>query len=242
MHLGILKTGGPPGDLALVAGSYPAMLRSALGEGYTYREFDIERGEFPDLKSRVEAYVITGSASGVHHGDPWTAQLREWLRALSPSTPLVGICFGHQIMAQAYGGVVEKSARGWTGGLQEYRVCAREAWMDEHERFVLPVAHEDQIVRLPAGAKVLASNELCPFALVSYENRRAVSFQGHPEFAPEYTALLIERYRLMGRIESEPARLAAVSLQRPHDCARAVAWIRRFLEVGRRDQGTRTAR
>jgi GMP synthase-like glutamine amidotransferase len=231
LRIGILTAGHPPTDIPVVVPSYPAMIRAALGPGHTYCEFDVTSGNLPGPKLAVEAYVITGSEAAVYDSEPWIGQLRGWLREVDATIPLVGICFGHQIMTEAYGGVVEKCNFGWMGGLQEYTVRSHEGWMgDGRSSFVLPVAHHDQVARAPSRSRVLASNDLCPYAALCYTDRRAISFQGHPEFAPVYAKMLIDRCQQHGAIKGAEADRARESLRQPNDCALVIGWIRQFLK------------
>jgi GMP synthase-like glutamine amidotransferase len=230
MRIGILTAGHPPTDIPVVVPTYSAMICAALGPGHTYREFDVTRGNLPGPKSAVEAYVITGSEAAVYDREPWIGQLRGWLREVDATIPLVGICFGHQIMAETYGGVVEKSNHGWLGGFQEYTVRSHEGWMgDVRSSFILPVAYQDQVVRAPCRSRVLASNDLCPYAALSYTHRRALSFQAHPEFALDYARVLIDRRQQHGAIKGAEADRARESLRQPNDCALVIGWIRQFL-------------
>ncbi len=170
---------------------YCEMLRVALGSAYTYHEFDAKNELLPG-PGAADAYVITGSESGVYEPHEWIRRLRHWLVALDRAVPLVGICFGHQIMAQAYGGRVQRSASGWAGGLQEYQVIAPEAWIDESTPFTLPVAHQDHVVVPAPRSRLIATNDRCQYAALSYGDRRAISFQGHPEFPLDGCAMLID--------------------------------------------------
>lgn len=230
MRIEILKTGEPDPDIEPIVGSYPQMIRTALGDGYAYHEVDVLRGELPLSTAERAAYIITGSAWSAYSDDSWVVRLREWLQALDPATPLVGFCFGHQIMAQAYGAVVEKARQGWAMGLHEYEVRVHESWMDGATSFLLPVSHRDQVVSVPTAARVIASSDFCPFAALSYIDRRAVSFQGHPEFSLEYTAMLIDRRLQKGLIGTTYAERAKASMRRSDDRARVIGWIRRFLD------------
>jgi GMP synthase-like glutamine amidotransferase len=229
MRIGILKTGTPPTDLDLVVPSYPAMIRAALGPVHSYQEFDVENGELPAEKPSVDAYVITGSSAGVHDPEPWIGCFLNWLKTLDVTTPIVGICFGHQIMAQAYGGLVQESGTGWASGLQRYAVRVRGQWMDDAREMVLPAANHDEVVRAPPGSHVIAASVSCPYAALFYDNRRAVSFQAHPEFGLDYTMMLIGQYERVGRIGVAQANRARASLRQPDDRARVVGWIQRFL-------------
>ncbi len=227
--IGILKTGNPPPDIASQWPTYPDMVRSMLGDGYLFQEFDIEAGELPPPATAVDGFVITGSPAGVYDDLPWIAPFRAWLTGVDPQTPVVGICFGHQIMAEAFGGKVVKSHKGWGGGLHRYEVSSVEPWMDSAEPFAIAVAHQDQVVELPPNATVIASNDFCPIAGIAYRDRAAITFQCHPEFPIPFAEALVERRRRLGTVTPEQADAARETLARPADRDRVARWIRAFL-------------
>lgn len=230
MRIGILKAGKLSIDLERQFGSYSQMIRDALGANYLYREFDVHVGELPEPSSACDGYVITGSSSSAYDPDPWIACLTDWLRSLDPAKPLVGICFGHQVMAKAYGGQVMKAAQGAAVGLHRYQVIARSDWMDDTNEIVIPVVHYDQIVEPPTEARAIARSDFCPYAALAYTDRRAVSFQGHPEFSRELAALAIERWLHKGVISPNQAEAARSSLCLPENRSSIMDWIRRFLD------------
>lgn len=234
MNLGILETGAPPADLKTRFGSYGDMFRRLLGPEYEYSCYDVRTGRLPEQGGRHDGYLITGSASGVYDGDPWIDALKDFVRELSGRVPLVGICFGHQVMAEAYGGRVAKSPNGWGVGLHSYEIERRAAWMspDGASRLSIPVSHQDQIVDLPQHATVLAASKFTPYAVIEYPLRRAISFQGHPEFSPEYAGALID-LRRGTRYAPDFADAAAASLKKPNDAERVAQWIRNFLNASR---------
>lgn len=230
MDLGILETGAPPADLKNRFGSYGDMFRQLLGPDYRYSYYDVRTGQLPGQVGRHDAYLITGSASGVYDGDPWIESLKQFIQQSSGHTPMVGICFGHQIMAEAYGGRVTKSSKGWGAGLHSYDIKRRADWMNsDHEPALsIPVSHQDQIIDLPTDAKVLAASEFTPYAVLEYPERRAISFQGHPEFSPEYATALID-LRRGTRYQQDFADAAVASLKKPNDAPRVAGWVRNFL-------------
>lgn len=226
--LGILETGSPPQQLNGRFGSYGQMFRDLLGPVYDYRSFDVKRGELPTAATQCEAYLITGSAAGVYDGEEWIARLKGFVQEASGRAPMIGVCFGHQLMAEAFGGQVVKSPKGWGIGLHTYQVRRREPWMDASPSVTVPVSHQDQVVALPADAQVLAGSEFTPYGVVAYPERRAICVQFHPEFAPEYAQALIDLRR--GTVFSEPLAAAALaSLRGPNDRERVAEWFKGFL-------------
>ena len=227
MKIGILETGAPPAALQPRFGTYPSMFRDLLGGGYAYETFDVRAGELPEPE-RCDGYVITGSAAGVYDDDPWIAPSMDWLRAAKGRTRLVGICFGQQLMAEAFGGKVIKSPKGWGVGLNRYDVVAAEPWLDGAASFALPASHQDQVVEQPPATEVVAKSDFTPFAMLAWTDQPAISMQPHPEFAPEYATALIES-RAEERLSREQADAAVESLKQPNDRARVARWLRRFL-------------
>jgi GMP synthase-like glutamine amidotransferase len=223
MSLAILETGKPPGDLAASYGDYPTMFRALLG--LEARSYDVEAGEFPDDPGAHEAYLVTGSAAGVYEDLPWIAELTAFLQRAKGRAKLVGVCFGHQVMAQAFGGHVEKSAKGWGAGLMSYPIVAPQAWMDDTPLVAVPASHQDQVVLQPPHTEIVASSLFTPYAALAWTDQPAISFQFHPEFSPAFAKALIEQ-----RYDRVPDPEAAIaSLDAPNDNERVGRWINRFL-------------
>ena len=233
IKVGILQTGGPPPPLDGQFGSYSAMVRELLGPQHEFTTFDVRVGELPRRADICDAYVITGSASGVYDGDSWIGSIKDFVREASGQTAMVGICFGHQLMAEAFGGQVIKSPRGWGIGLHRYDIGQHAAWMDDASSIAVPASHQDQIVKLPADARVLGGSEFTPYGIVEYPQRRAVSLQSHPEFSPEYAAALIE-LRRSSKYTPEQADRALATLHEPNDRARVGGWLAHFLRSNTR--------
>ncbi|HRC88309.1 MAG TPA: type 1 glutamine amidotransferase, partial [Thermoanaerobaculia bacterium] len=135
-------------------GSYPAMFERLLGPAskeLTFRTYAAIDGEVPSDPHECDAWLVTGSRHGVYERTPWMLRTEELLRkAMNARVPVVGICFGHQMLAQALGGKVIKSDKGWGFGLHDYAVedapgLARKA----PARVTLPALHQDQVVEVP---------------------------------------------------------------------------------------------
>jgi GMP synthase-like glutamine amidotransferase len=221
----ILETGRPPAGLDSRFGRYPKMIADLLGPGFATVSYDVEAGEYPARPEDHAAYILTGSPSGVYDPLAWIPPLEAFLRAASGKAKLVGICFGHQIMAQAFGGRVEKSDRGWGVGLQRYRVVGDAPYLGGEREVAIPVSHQDQIVTPPPAARILAANDFSPYGVLAYADQPALSMQFHPEFAPDFAKALVETRR--GIVPDADAAIA--SLDAPDDRAAVAGWIRRFL-------------
>jgi GMP synthase-like glutamine amidotransferase len=222
MRLGILECGAPPAAFVARHGSFADVVRSMLGRDATV--FAAMQGELPADATACDAYVVTGSPAGVMDDLPWIPPLLDFLRAARGRARLVGLCFGHQAMATAFGGRVEKAAQGWGLGLHEYRVEHRAAWMDEAATIRAPAFHQDQVVSAPPGARLLLTSDFTPVAGLDYGD--AVSFQFHPEFTVPYAVALTEALRERFGDHAAPA---LASYAAPDDVARVQRWIGRFL-------------
>jgi len=227
MKIAILETGRPPGDLASQFGDYPSMFQQMLGAGFEVESFDVQTGKLPEDPDKHGAYLITGSPAGVYDPLPWIEPLQEFIRAAKQAR-MVGVCFGHQIMAEALGGHVEKSDKGWGAGLHRYAIAKREPWMDGGGgEITAPASHQDQVVVQPPNTEVTLESQFTPYAGLAWTDRPAISFQFHPEFSPAFAKALIEK-----RYDIVPDPDAAIaSLDAPNDNARVAGWIRRFLQA-----------
>jgi GMP synthase-like glutamine amidotransferase len=230
LKLGILKTGRPPSTLSQQFGSYPQMFRRLLGEdAYDYAVYAADEGELPVSPTACDAYLVTGSSAGAYEPLPWIGPLKDFLNDAKGQAALVGICFGHQIMAEAFGGKVIKSPKGWGLGEQDYRVLKREPWMDDAASFRLPGSHQDQVVELQPGAEIIAANYFTPMGALAWRDQRAISMQLHPEFEPAYASALIENRR-GSRYSDEVAEQALASYRLPDDRVRVGGWLKNFLK------------
>jgi len=163
----------------------------------------------------------------VYDDEMWIADLESWTRdTVSSGVPTLGICFGHQLMARALGGVVERADNGWGVGVHEMRVVETRPWMDPNRGFLrLVMSHQDQVVGLPPGSRVLGSSDHCPNFLVEF-TPTAVGLQGHPEFTAALAAVLYEdKRKRIGSLADE----AIGSLSTPTDTARVAQWAQNLM-------------
>ncbi len=198
MKIGILETGLLNERLVGKYDPYPVMFASLLNRAkrdLQYQTFSVIQGEMPASVHDCEGWLITGSRFGVYENLSWMVVLQDFIRALNhASVPLVGICFGHQIIAQALGGEVVKSDRGWAVGLHSYKIDAVQKWMDgDPEQVGIYAFHQDQVVEKPPAARPFFRSEFCPYAGLSYGDS-IITIQAHPEFGEEYETALLEMY------------------------------------------------
>jgi len=235
MLIGILETGRVPETLVPRFGDYPAMFEALLapaGADLGYRSYFVEGGELPVSPGECDAWLITGSRHGVYDELPWIAPLKDFLRAArAAGRPIVGICFGHQILAEAFGGRAEKSAKGWGIGVQDYEVVRRPGWMaGAPARFATHAMHQDQVTAIPEDATVLARSPFCEYAMLAYgdpEAPDAISIQPHPEFSAGYARALVEIRAVA--LPQERSAAALASLGRPVDDGEFARWCVDFL-------------
>ena len=225
MRLAVLETGRPPEELVGRFGTYPEMYRRMLGLADDLASYDVAGGTLPERPEDHDGYIVSGSPAGVYDPLPWIGQLFGFLRDARGKAKLIGICFGHQAMAQAFGGSVTKSDKGWGVGLHDYAVATRQPWMDEAAGVAIPASHQDQVIVRPPESVVTVASPFTPYAGLAWGGE-AISFQFHPEFEPDYARALIETRR--ERLVDADAALA--SLDRPNDNARVAGWIERFLK------------
>ena len=233
MKLGILKTDTVRPEWVPEFGEYPDMfigLLAALDPDLEFSVYDVEQGEYPQDIDEVDAYLITGSKSSVYDDKPWIGTLINFVRELdSRHKKTVGICFGHQLVAQALGGKTEKSPKGWGVGLHTHRFASAPAWHDQGELgFDILVSHQDQVVKNASGAKVLAGSDFCENA-VCQVGEHILTFQGHPEFVSDYSREIMEFRREM--IGEQAYAGGVASLVSEPQRMRVARWMLNFLEA-----------
>lgn len=237
MKITIIEAGRAPGRLSEDYPRYPDMFVSLLkraDENLTFETVALVDGEAPPDAANLDAALITGSPAGVYDQTPWMDPLRAFVRrAAETKTPVVGVCFGHQVIADALGGDVRKSPKGWGIGRHTYDVIGQRPWMvDAGPKFSLAASHQDQVLAPPAGAVTLAKSAHTDHAMLVYETAPMMSVQGHPEFGDAFVSALYGARRGKSLTDDEVDR-AVESLGAAHDNALVGEWIARFLRSAR---------
>ena len=210
MRIGILQCGQSPAQLKDELGDYPDMFVRLLdGRGFTFRTWHVEGMEFPADVHEAEGWLLTGSRHGAYEDHDFIPPLEDFIRqAHSAGVPMVGICFGHQIIAQALGGKVVKHPDGWAVGAQDYDFGGKPV--------TLNAWHQDQVVSRPEGAEVAGRSDFCRNAALIYGDR-AFTVQAHPEFADSFVdeqARLNHRTASIGSRAGSPNHRAVVTTRR----------------------------
>lgn len=229
MRIGVLQTGEVNAALVEEFGEYPAMFERLLTPHLPEARFEtwpVVTGTLPPGPEAADAWIVTGSRHGVYDALPWIEPLKARLRAIrAAGRPIVGVCFGHQILAEAFGGRADLSEKGWGAGVHRYRVETRPAWMqDAGPEIAMHAMHQDQVTAIPEDATVLAANDHCAFAMLAYgplEAPDAISIQPHPEFTMPFARALVER-----RFDAIPPERATAALSSYGAPVDAEAWAR----------------
>lgn len=232
--VGILECGRFSESMTEDHGAYSQLYANMLSAenhidaAFDYRSFDVHLGQYPNLED-ADAWLVSGSRHGAYEDHEWIPPLEDHLRAaFAAKQPIIGVCFGHQILAQALGGTVEKFSGGWSMGQVNYTLDGPFEGV-VHTRANLLAFHQDQVTELPPGATVVGRTDHCRYAAIRY-GQQALSIQPHPEFNDAFVEdLLAERGHLFPIDKVTQAR---ASLGKPLDNASVSAVLRDFILQG----------
>ncbi len=241
MKIGILETGEVHEALVDKHGDYPSMferlLRPYAPDADIFTVHVVANAPLGN-PGDADGWIVTGSRHGVYDDLPWIEPLKHFLRdCVAQKIPVAGICFGHQILAEALGGRAEKSDKGWGLGIHDYAVNDAPSWMEGlTDHFAGHALHQDQVTALGPTATRIASSDFCENAAIIYgdpENPDAISVQSHPEFNDDYMQDLLD-VRLKDIVSAEDRDRASRTLGQSVANAQWGGWIVKFLELAAR--------
>ena len=227
--IGVLQADSVLPQFQPAHGNYPEMFEQLLTRpGVEVRHYNVVEGRYPDSLDDCDAYLITGSKMSVYDDDPWIRALEAFVvRCDEAKKKLIGICFGHQMVAQALGGKTEPAGAGWGVGVHHYaRLPEAPDYIDD---FSLVASHKDQVTEVPRDATVIASSEFCPVAGMILGDH-ILTFQGHPEFTRDYSRDLMNMRRDILGEDVFTSGIASLD-DTPHGDT-VSNWVVRFLEEG----------
>jgi GMP synthase-like glutamine amidotransferase len=210
-----------------VTDDYAAMFATLLPD-VDLVPYDAVNGELPTSPRECDGWLATGSRHSVYEDLEWIGAASAFVRDVRDAgVPFVGVCFGHQLLAHALGGTVERHGGGWGAGIRRLDIVRTESWMEPPAAACnLHFMHQDQVTRAPAGAVVLGCADHCEVAMFRVGDTM-LGVQAHPEFTVAYAeALLTDRSE---RIGGDKAAEALTSLATPTDEAVVARWVARFL-------------
>ncbi len=228
LRIGLLQCGYLHPDLAPELGDYPELFATLLAPfDVELTTYDVQREPLPADPAARDGWLVSGSADSAYEPLPWIEPTAAFLRAVvADGAPLVAICFGHQLLAQALGGRVVRADQGWGVGVHHYALTDAAPWPDQPSSGAvrLIASHQDQVVILPEGATVVAHTEHCPNAAFTM-GPRVLAIQPHPEFTAEISRRLIGLRR--ERIGAATSAEAEAGLDEPLDQALIAGWMYR---------------
>jgi GMP synthase-like glutamine amidotransferase len=215
--------------------SYGAMTETmfaAAGVDWSFERFNTTRGEYPQDVDAYDAVLLTGSRADSFSDEPWVRALRERVDdLLRRRKPLLGICFGHQLVALCLGAQVGRAPQGWGVGRMTYEWCGPQAPKPGADAagstLALLASHQDQVLTLPAGATLLARSDFCPIAAYQVDDH-VLCVQPHPEFVADYSAYLLDKRRPLLGEERHAAARAGLALG--HDGLDVARFMQAFVE------------
>jgi len=238
VRIGILETAALEPGVKNKYGSYAEMFQClflSVDNQVEFNVYQVINGQYPESIDECDAFLITGSKFDAHGDEPWILKLRDYIVDLHKQRKkLIGICFGHQLIARALGGLTQKSKYGWGVGNVSSHIDQVKPWMGAKniqslkKEFSLLMSHQDQVAKLPDQASLIASSDYCPISSFQIASH-ILTFQGHPEFQADYLRYTMNKRREV--IGEEKYNKAIDSLERPNDSQLVTQWIINFIRM-----------
>ena len=234
LKLGILDCDYIHKDLRKEYVSYSHMFQALfmqVAPSVSFISYPVIEGVYPESPEECDGYIITGSKSSVYDSDEWLGHLSNYVKNLaSHRKKMIGICFGHQLLAHVLGGLTSKSNKGWGVGVMPSKIITNPEWMQPSmSSYSLLVSHQDQVVQLPPNSTLIAESAFCNYSAFQVEDY-ALGFQGHPEFVRDYSRRLMEMRR--DRIPHERVEDGIKSLTENADHLLIAQWMINFFVKG----------
>ena len=203
---------------------------AAAGVPWQFERFNTTQGHYPADFDAYDAVLLTGSKADSFSDEPWVRTLRERVtELLRQRKPLLGICFGHQLIAYCLGAEVGRAPQGWGLGRMGYEWVGPQPLKADaaSPSLNLLASHQDQVLTLPVGATLLARSEFCPIAAYAVDDR-VLCIQPHPEFVEDYTAWILQKRPSAVPAERHATVRAEMAL--PHDGLDVARYMQSFVE------------
>ena len=196
MKIGILNSDTVQIDGAEKFGQYPEMFSKvfwAVDPKIQFKTYEVQFGEYPPNINECDAFLITGSKASSYDDVPWIYALKEFIKELDQNKKkLIGVCFGHQIIAEALGGSVRKSPTGWHAGIDSILLNNHAIeYGGKNKRYNLVFSHQDEVDRLPKNATLIAESASCPIGMFLIENHIFCT-QGHIELDRKFARMIYD--------------------------------------------------
>jgi GMP synthase-like glutamine amidotransferase len=227
MKLCILDNDILEGQLGATYESFGAMfirLFRGVGANWTMHIYNTQHGQYPASFDAYDAVLLTGSRADSFSDEPWVVELRQRVTGLlRQKKKMVGVCFGHQLIAYCLGAPVGRAPQGWGVGRLTYDWHRPDLpHQAARTQISLLASHQDQVFEVPPGASLVASNEFCPVAAFTVGDA-VFCIQPHPEFEEALSEHLMDKRRdLIGEDKYQAARASLVQGHEGEDVARMI--------------------
>ncbi len=217
-------------------GTYSEMFQNSIdasSQSIQLMPIHCHKGDSLPEPNDFKGYIISGSRYGAYESYRWILDLQTFIRQCwAQDSKIVGICFGHQMIAQALGGKVIKVDTGWGFGIHSTCITHPQPWMEnrtdiKNNSYNLIVIHQDQVIKLPPGFKTIAKNDFCPNSMIVADGKM-LGIQGHPEFNKAFCQFRADTRRALIGEETYQSAILSLETMETHS-ATVLGWVTEFL-------------